>query len=131
MTTSIFTNISDEDFSSKWDGRNSRVFKPGESMLMESYLAEHYAKHLTNQILTEEGNASMCSPKRPGDVPRYMEIFSQACIPGDNDEEDDTPESTSNKVATAEKKTKKAAAKKEVVEEEEFEGVKKKKVTEK
>lgn len=83
--TSLFTNFSDEDFEGQWDGKK-RVFKAGESQYMPSYLAEHFAKHLTNRELLKAGHERSTSPKNPDDVPEFMELFNKAVTP-DTDEE--------------------------------------------
>lgn len=48
MNAILFINYTDEDFSHSWGGVNYN-FKAGTSMYLEPYLAEHFAKHLTNR----------------------------------------------------------------------------------
>lgn len=88
MKTAIFKNFSNESFTGYWDGK-PKTFKPGYSILMPEYLARHFAKHLTNRELLKLGKERSTSPKRPEDVPEFMEIFNKAF---QIDEEVDTPE---------------------------------------
>lgn len=44
----LFTNWSDEDFSHRWDGQVF-TFKKGQSMMLQDYLANHFAKHLAER----------------------------------------------------------------------------------
>ena len=88
MKTALFVNFTNEDFTGFWDGIGKNI-KAGESLYMPDYLAKHFAKHLTNRELikknTKEGETST-SPKKPEDVPAFMELFNKAYIP----EEDET-----------------------------------------
>src|SRR6185436_15033421 len=79
--TSLFINVGSKPFTGYWDGK-ARTFKPSEQMWMPDFLARHYAKHLTNQLLLEDGKETMTSPKRPEQVPAFMEIFNRAYRPG-------------------------------------------------
>jgi len=45
-----FVNFTNKDFTFKWDGQ-SYLIKAGESRMMQSFLADHAAKHLTDQVL--------------------------------------------------------------------------------
>ena len=45
-----FTNFSDEDFSWKWNGVNYN-FPAGETIMLQEYLVEHFAKHLIDREL--------------------------------------------------------------------------------
>lgn len=49
-----FTNIDDKDFVGYWGGKGQRV-AAGQTVMVVGYLAEHYAKHLANQILIKKG----------------------------------------------------------------------------
>lgn len=93
MKTALFTNFSTEEFTGYWDGKGKR-FAPGESVYMPDYLAQHFAKHLVNRELLRvkpDGTAvykdgdKMTSPKKPSDVPMYMDLFQKAYM-ADNDE---------------------------------------------
>lgn len=86
MKTALFTNFSNEDFIGHWDGKGKK-FTPGQTMYMPDYLAAHFAKHLVNRELLRkkaDGNPvypngeKFVSPKRPQDVPIYMELFNKA-----------------------------------------------------
>lgn len=50
----VFTNFSEEDFVGKWDGKKFPAIKPGKSMMLESYIAEHFAKHLIDRELNKK-----------------------------------------------------------------------------
>ena len=53
QTAVRFYNFSDEDFSHTWDSV-IYTFKAGETIMLESYLAEHFAKHLVDRELNKE-----------------------------------------------------------------------------
>lgn len=93
MTTALFHNFTDKPFTGYWNGR-AKTFKPGAQMMMEAYLAEHYAKHLVNQILIERGDFTSTSPKKPEQVPNFMELFKKACIIDESTEDDDESETS-------------------------------------
>lgn len=88
MQTAIFKNFSLEPFTGYWDGK-PRTFKPGAEILMPDYLARHYAKHLVNRELQRVGKDRCTSPKKPEEVPDFMELFNKAFT---LDEEVDTPD---------------------------------------
>lgn len=84
--SALFTNFTTETFIGYWNGKG-RVFEPGQSAYLPYSLAAHYAKHLVNRELlrTKEDGTSvypngekMTSPKRPSDVPLFMELFDKA-----------------------------------------------------
>lgn len=77
MKSAQFTNFSTEVFTGFWDGK-AKTFKPGASMYMGDYLAKHFAKHLVNRELLKLGKERSTSPKRPDDVPEFMELFNKA-----------------------------------------------------
>ena len=83
MKTALFVNFTNEDFTGFWDGTGKNI-KAGESLYMPDYLARHFANHLTNRELikknTKAGETST-SPKKPEDVPAFMELFNKAYIP--------------------------------------------------
>lgn len=83
--TALFYNFTDQPFTGYWDGR-PHTFKPGEKFMMSASLAEHYAKHLTNRILFERGQITYMSPKKPLEVPIFMDVFNMACIYSDTAE---------------------------------------------
>ena len=86
MKRAFFKNFSDEPFTGGYDGR-TKTFAPGSETHMPLYLAEHLAKHLANRELIKLGKITATSPKKPEEVPDFMEMFSRALIP------DNTPES--------------------------------------
>lgn len=77
-----FHNFDSEPFTGYWNGK-PKTFRPGEKVHMSSPLAEHFAKHLTNKILMRLGGKyeTYTSPKNPGQVPEFMDIFRKAFIP--------------------------------------------------
>lgn len=79
MSNATFHNFTDKPFTGHWNGK-PKTFKPRERVYMPRYLAEHFAKHLTNSVLIEKGKESYTSPKKPEDVPVFMEIFNKAFI---------------------------------------------------
>lgn len=94
MKTALFTNFTDREFTGYWDGKAKR-FAPGQSLYMPDYLAKHFAKHLVNrELLRTDGNGNliykdgerMTSPKKPEEVPIFMELFNQAYKPDEDDE---------------------------------------------
>jgi len=98
--TALFTNWTDEEFTGYWDGKG-RIFKPGQSLYVPDYLARHYAGTLTNRELLRtnkngqpiyKDGEKMTSPKKPEEVPLYMELFNKAYTP----DEDKTPEKKSD-----------------------------------
>ena len=80
--TALFHNFSDSEFIGYWNGRG-RKFAPGAKVFMPLWQAEHYAKHLANQILLKRGDpksVAATSPKEPKDVPLFNELFIKACV---------------------------------------------------
>ena len=49
-TAKRFTNFSNEDFIGIWN-KEQFPFKAGETMLLQGYLADHFAKHLVDREL--------------------------------------------------------------------------------
>ena len=111
MKTALFTNFSEETFTGYWNGKG-KTFKPGQSVYMPNYLAEHFAKHLVNRELLRvkpdgtpvyKDGEKMTSPKKPQDVPLYMDLFNKAYTPDDDEpmsqegDEMDTAIDTANK----------------------------------
>jgi len=87
MSNATFHNFTDKPFTGYWNGK-PKTFKPGERMYMPAYLAEHFAKHLTNRVLIEEvkGGENYTSPKFPSQVPQFMEVFNKAYLPDEGEE---------------------------------------------
>lgn len=79
MTNATFYNFSAEAFTGYWNGK-SKTFKAGEKVYMPAYLAEHFAKHLTNRELIRTGKETYTSPKDPAKTPQFMEVFNKAFI---------------------------------------------------
>ena len=73
----IFHNFTDKDFTGFWNGK-PYTFKPGAKKQYPKGIAEHFAKHLANQVLTESGKETYTSPKKPLEVPAFMDIFNKA-----------------------------------------------------
>lgn len=88
MATKLFINISEKPFTGFWNGK-PRTFKPGSQTPLPAYLAEHFAKHLTNDMLHAKGLDNCTSPKKPEQVPQFLELFDQACKKLDDAEQDD------------------------------------------
>ena len=80
MTNAFFHNFTDEVFTGFWNGK-PKTFKPGERVLMPAWLAEHFAKHLTNRELIKANKEVYTSPKQPGQVPEFMAVFRKCFIP--------------------------------------------------
>lgn len=74
-----FVNYTNEDFTGMWNGQKKLV-KAGQSLYMADYLAAHFAKHLVNRELTKAGLHNFTSPKKPEEVPQFMELFNKAVI---------------------------------------------------
>ena len=92
MKTAIFRNFTNKPFVGYWDGKK-RTFAPGAEKLLPAFLAEHYATHLANACLIEKGEYTYTSPKKPDQVPQFMELFEKACeFQADDEEEDDDVE---------------------------------------
>jgi len=75
----IFHNFTENSFTGYWNGK-AYTFKPGTKKYYPKGIAEHFAKHRTNEILTEtgKGNERYTSPKKPLEVPAFMDIFNKA-----------------------------------------------------
>lgn len=80
MTNATFHNFMSEPFTGYWDGK-PKTFKPGEKVYMPAWLAEHFAKHLANKHLIENGKEVYASPKNPGQVKQFMDVFRMAFLP--------------------------------------------------
>jgi hypothetical protein len=79
MTKYFFFNFTDKPFTGYWNGR-AYTFNSGVKKEYIQGIAEHFAKHLANQVLTETGRETYTSPKKPQDVPVFMEVFNKALL---------------------------------------------------
>ena len=114
MKSALFTNWTNEEFIGYWDGKGKK-FTPGQSLYMPDYLARHFAKHLTNRELLRKdatGNLiyregeKMTSPKKPEDVPLYMELFNKAYTKDDTEEMGEEKDDIDTLISTANKNRK-------------------------
>lgn len=94
MKTALFTNFTSEEFTGYWDGKGKK-FAPGQSLYMPDYLAAHFAKHLVNRELLRrkpdgtlviKNGDKFVSPKKPEQVPVYMDLFNKAFTPDESEE---------------------------------------------
>ena len=83
MRYATFINWTEKPFIGYWDGK-PYTFQPGQKKerLNES-IASHFAKHLTNQALQDPDNKikdgeRYTSPKKPDEVPIFMDLFNKA-----------------------------------------------------
>lgn len=92
MRYATFINFTEKDFTAYWNGR-AYTFKPGQRKehLNES-IASHFAKHLANQVLQDgsiRDGEKFTSPKKPNEVPQFMEVYNKAFkIEGDGSDVD-------------------------------------------
>ena len=63
MKKVLFTNISSENFTYKWNGE-PQTFKAGSTYLLDVALAIHFAKHLIDRELTKMGKDTNTPPLR-------------------------------------------------------------------
>lgn len=75
--TALFFNFTNKEFIGYWDGKPHK-FAAGQKKYLPEWLARHFAKHLTNQVLIETGKENYTSPKKPEQVPQFMEVFNKA-----------------------------------------------------
>ena len=75
----FFHNFTSNVFTGYWNGK-AYQFKPGIKKEYAKGIAEHFAKHLTNEVLTGRGLEAYTSPKKPSDVPQFMDIFNKALL---------------------------------------------------
>lgn len=93
MKSALFTNFTDQDFIGYWDGKSKKI-PAGKSLWMPGYLAAHLAKILANKELVRKvdgkekykGGETMTSPKKPSDVPLFMELFNKAFTPDETED---------------------------------------------
>jgi hypothetical protein len=81
MRYATFINFTTSDFVAYWNGRPYN-FKPGQKKEhLNEAIARHFAKHLANQVLQDGSivdGEKYTSPKKPDEVPKFMEIFNKA-----------------------------------------------------
>ena len=89
MKYATFINFTEKAFTGYWNGR-AYTFQPGQKKEhLNSAIAAHFAKHLSNQVLTDAGKEQYCSPKKLEEVPQFMEVFNKALfLEGDGREVD-------------------------------------------
>jgi hypothetical protein len=94
MKIAQFTNFTNDEFIGYWDGKGKK-FAPGQSIAMPDYLASHFALHLVNrELLKRNKDGSLLipngdkyvSPKKPEDVPVFMDLFNKAFVLDELDE---------------------------------------------
>jgi len=111
MKTALFTNFTDQEFIGYWDGKG-RKFAPGQSLYMPDYLARHFAKHLSNkELLRTDTNGNlihkdgdkMTSPKKPEQVPMFMDLFNKAYTPDETEELGDKKDDVDSLISVANK----------------------------
>jgi len=74
MPTALFYNFSDYPFTGRWNSEDM-TFAPKEKRYMPAFLAQHFAKHLTNRELHRQGLDYATSPKNPEDQPEFDKLF--------------------------------------------------------
>lgn len=80
MRYATFFNFTSKPFTGYWNGK-PYTFQPGAKKIhLNEEIARHFAKHLSNQVLTENGKETFTSPKKPLEVPEFMEVFNKAFI---------------------------------------------------
>lgn len=79
MPTAKFYNFSDFKFIGMWGGK-TRAFPAKSTTYMPAFLAQHFAKHLTNRELHRQGLDNATSPKFPEQVPQFNEMFRKAYV---------------------------------------------------
>lgn len=122
--TALFTNFTDKEFIGYWDGKGKK-FAPGASLYMPDYLARHFAKHLTNQELLRtnaQGNLihkngdKMTSPKKPEEVPMFMDLFNKSYTADETDDSSDKKDDIDSLISVANKNRQERGAKIEMPE---------------
>jgi len=89
MKFATFINFTEKPFTGYWNGK-PYTFQPGQKKEhLNSMIAAHFAKHLANQVLTESGKEQYCSPKKPNEVPQFMQVFNKAYFLEGNGQEVD------------------------------------------
>lgn len=78
MKYATFFNFTDKPFTHEWNGK-AYTFQPGaKKERLNATIAAFFAKHLANKVLTETDKEQYCSPKKPLEVPQFMEVFNKA-----------------------------------------------------
>ena len=72
MKAVTFYNFTDTSFTHTWNSEQITV-RAGESRMMEDWLAEHMAKHLTDKILNERG-VRTDDPSRAGILAQILPV---------------------------------------------------------
>jgi len=88
MTSVIFTNWTKEDFSWTWNSV-PYTFRAGQSIYIEDYLANHFAKHLVDRELIRAG-------KQVNDHSRQSLI--DKCISAEEQKQAESPEKLSMEI---------------------------------
>ena len=83
-----FHNFTEEIFTAYWDGK-PYVFKAGARKSYSEGIARVFAKHLVNQELIKDKHERSTSPKKPEEVPLFMDLFNKAFIVEQGVEVDD------------------------------------------
>jgi len=129
-TAKRFTNFSNETFIGVWN-KEQFPFKAGETMLLQGYLADHFAKHLIDRELGKLGIPVDRKDERERMLALAMgEVVIEATSPEKleaemlNEDEDKNERGASNPEESMliEKKEKRTWKKKKSKDEEEFEG---------
>jgi len=90
MKYATFVNFTEKPFTAYWNGK-PYTFNPGQKKEhLNAAIAQHFAKHLANQVLTTAGKETSTSPKKPDQVPEFMEVFNKACFLEDDGAEVDS-----------------------------------------
>lgn len=121
----LFINWTDREFVGRWNSVEY-PFAPGQSMFVEGFKADHFAKHLTNRELTKDNLAEHCSPKEIKDNKVFMDYYKK-CFGEATVEAPSEDELATELLNVEEKNPKKGASKKTAKaskEEEEFAGLK-------
>lgn len=79
MPIALFYNFSDYEFIGQWGGK-TRAFPAKSKTYMPAFLAQHFAKHLTNRELHRQGLDNATSPKFPEQVPQFNDMFRKAYV---------------------------------------------------
>lgn len=122
MLAIYFNNVSDEDFTHKWDGVPYTV-KAGQSILLQDYIAIHLAKHLAMREMGKVDKEAIIDPSRDEKGNYTNTIFKSEMSKYLSEDviEAETPEKLEMAIETEKKK----AGRPKKVKEEEFPDLKK------
>ncbi len=95
----IFHNHTSKPFTGYWNGK-AYTFKPGVKKYYSKFIAIHFAKHLTNEILTATKRERFTSPKKPWEVPVFMNEFDKALLVEEVPDEDNLDIETDENVSS-------------------------------